>query len=533
MMTVRVISLLLLSASFIGTSAAQKLPSVTSNSLPSITGKKVACVSGWADEHRCGSVDMMARLSMDDLYTTTGPNDTGIDGGLLNDIWGWTDPLSGREYALVGRNDAVAFVDVTNPIEPVYVGHLPSHDGAGSVWRDMKVYMDHMFVVVDAVGENGMQVFDLTELRRFTGNPIQFNQSARYPGVRQAHNLAINEESGFAYIVGGRPGCPGLHMVDIRSPLEPYYAGCFIHADPNYQTDGYTHDTQCVNYRGPHTPYHGRELCFSSNEAALSVVDVTDKDNPVIVASASYPDVSYTHQGWLTEDHKYFVMNDEGDEWAMWNQDGKTRTRTLIWDVIEVDDPMLIAEHYGDAGAIDHNLYIRKNYVFASNYTHGLRIIDIQDPYSPREVAYFDTHPESDNLAFDGTWSNYPFFASGTVVVNSHPDGLLVLSPNGLDLSSVSTASDGEIPSTLTLANAYPNPFNPSTTISVSIPEATDISVDVFDLLGRPVANLLRGPVRAGTRLLTFEGDALPSGTYIIRAQAGQHTVSQHVTLLK
>ena len=374
-----------------------------------------------------------------------------------------------------------------------------------------------------------MQVFDLTQLLNFAGQPVRFQQSARYDGVGQAHNVAINEETGFAYIVGADAVCPGLHMVDIRNPLEPEFAGCVIHRNTGYGNGGYTHDTQCVIYRGPDTDHYGREICFNSNEMALSVMDVTDKSATGEVAAAEYPNAGYAHQGWLTENHRYFVMNDEEDESSGYTE----HTRMLIWDVTDLDDPILAREFLGQTRTVDHNLYVRGDYVFASNYTSGLRVFDIRNPLDPYEVAFFDTHPESDDMSYSGTWSVYPFFASGTIIVNSHPDGLLVLEPTGLNLARVSVTTNNEIPAALTLSWAWPNPFNPSTTLTVSMPEAAHLAVDAYDLLGRPVTSVYRGQTSAGLHRITFDASDLPSGTYIIHAQAGQSTASQHVTLVK
>ena len=122
-----------------------------------------------------------------------------------NDVWGWTDPESGREIVLVGMSDQTAFVDVSNAGNPVYLGRLPLTDGANpSVWRDMKVYQDHMYVVSDGSGDHGMQVFDLTRLRGLDGtNPADLRRAdAHYDRIASAHNIVINEETGFAYSVG-------------------------------------------------------------------------------------------------------------------------------------------------------------------------------------------------------------------------------------------------------------------------------------------------------------------------------------------
>ena len=454
----------------------------------SLTGSKIACANGSASSFPCSAVDLAAFLT---------PGDIGGQAGftVLNDIWGWTDPETGREYALVGRTDGLAFVDVTDAVNPVYVGSLTSHGGTVSLWCDMKVYADHVFVVVDGSGSHGMQVFDLTQLRAVTAPPVTFSETAHYAGIVRAHNIVINEETGFAYIVGANSGgntCGGgLHMVNIQDPLQPSFVGCF--ADPfTGRGTGYTHDAQCVVYQGPDAEHQGREICFGANVTALSIADVTDKQNPVALSWAAYPNVGYAHQGWLTEDHRYFLLGDESDEGRF--PEAIKSTRTLIWDVNDLDDPVLLKEYFGPSQSIDHNLYIAGHYAFEANYTSGLRILDISDINNPREVSFFDTFPGGDFRAFDGAWSVYPFFESGTVVVSSISQGLFVVEPTNLQV--VTATEPDETPRRFNLSSGYPNPFNPQTTFMLTLAQAQHVRVAAYDMLGREVAVLHHGSSR-------------------------------------
>ncbi|MGH7588950.1 MAG: choice-of-anchor B family protein, partial [Gemmatimonadota bacterium] len=302
--------------------------------LEGIVNGEVGCSNGTAGRFPCGNVDLLAFLPVQSIG--------GARGVELNDIWGWTDPETGREYALVGRYDGTAFVDVSDPSMPVYVGQLPKPETSpGSTWRDIKVYQNHAYIVADNAGEHGVQVFDLTRLRSPGNPPVTFTEDAHYDRIHSAHNIVINTETGYAYTVGNGDGgetCGGgLHMIDIREPENPTFAGCFSDPATGRQKTGYTHDAQCVVYRGPDEDYQGREICFGSNETALSIADVTDKQNPVAVAVAEYPNVGYTHQAWLTEDHRYLLLDDEMDEL----HGLVDHTRTLIWDVSDLDDPVL------------------------------------------------------------------------------------------------------------------------------------------------------------------------------------------------
>ena len=389
--------------------------------LASVMGEEQTCSDeGEAAGFACEGVDLVSFMSIPDVG--------GRRGILINDVWGWTDPDTGREYAILGRFDGTAFVDVTDAANPRYLGSLPLTDGANpNLWRDMKVYANHTFIVADNAGQHGMQVFDLTRLRDVGAEPVEFDEDAVYDEIASAHNIVINEQTGFAYTVGNSGGgttCGGaLHMIDIRDPKNPTFAGCY--ADPGTGTaqTGYTHDGQCVEYQGPDEDYRGREVCFNASENALGIGDVTDKDNPTPISSASYPNVQYSHQGWLSEDQRYFYLNDELDELS----GAVTGTRTLVWDVADLDDPVLVNEYMSENLASDHNLYIRGNFMYQANYVSGLRVFDISDPENPEPVGYFDTARGADVPGFAGAFSVYPFFESGNLLVSSMREGLFIL----------------------------------------------------------------------------------------------------------
>ncbi|CAN5892933.1 choice-of-anchor B family protein [soil metagenome] len=400
---------------------ANKIESEGVSSVAAMTGSPETC-DGQVGEFSCSNVDLVAFLPVAAIG--------GERGVRLNDIWGWTDPETGKEYALVGRVDGTSFVDISDPAHPVFVGDLPkTATSPGSTWRDIKVYADHAFIVADGAGEHGMQVFDLTRLRDVENAPVTFTVDAQYDRIQSAHNIVINEESGFAYTVGNSGGSEtcggGLHMIDIHDPLNPTFAGCFSDPTTGRQKTGYTHDAQCVIYRGPDAEHQGREICFGANETALSIADVTDKQSPAALSMAEYPNVGYTHQAWLTEDHRYLYMDDELDE-----LNGLVdHTRTLVWDVSDLDDPVLVKEFMNpNTTSSDHNLYVKGDRVFQSNYVAGLRVLDIENPVEPREVGYVDTVPFCDDgPRFDGSWSNYPYFDSGVIVVTSGYEGLFLL----------------------------------------------------------------------------------------------------------
>jgi len=412
----------------------------------------------------------------------------GMGASAANDSWGWTDPQDGKEYALIGVDNGTSFFDISDPTNVEYLGKLPSHSGS-STWRDIKVYQNYAFIVSEASG-HGMQVFDLTRLRNVNNPPATFTEDAHYGDFGGAHNIVINEDTGFAYAVGTSTFNGGAHFINIQNPLNPVAAG-------GYSLDGYTHDAQVVTYNGPDTDYTGREIYVGSNEDNIIIADVTDKNSPQSISIASYGNVGYTHQGWFTEDQKYFIVGDEVDELNF-----GFNTRTLIFDFSDLDNPQLLFTYTGPTPAIDHNGYVKGNTYYMANYNAGMRAIDISDIANQNmaEVGYFDTIPSTNDAGFGGTWNVYPFFTSGNIVISGDDKFFLVKNP---DLS-IEDVALGDFA-------MFPNPAKDILTISSKNEAITQI--EIFNVLGQIVVN----KAFANNLSETLNISNLNSGLYLVK----------------
>lgn len=376
--------------------------------------------SGGGGPYARSRIELLSHLPLDQI------GNLGASNVLGNDIWGWTDTNSGREFAIMGLTNGTSFVEVTDPYSPTYLGTLKTTEGTGNqAWRDMKVYRDQAYIVSDGNGAHGVQVFDLTQLLTASAadpnDPHYFSEVGVYDGVTNAHNIAINEDSGYAYVVGSSAASGGLHVLNLNGAngAMPTFAG-------NFSDDGYTHDAQIVNYHGLDSDYAGREIAFASNTDTLTIVDVTDKSDMTQISRTGYEGSEYTHQGWLTDDHQFFFMNDELDERR---SDELIQTRTRVWDVSDLDDPQYLGYHDGVAATIDHNLYIDGDLIYQANYTSGLRVLKINDAATLdiEEWGFFDTYMADDAVTFNGAWSVFPYFESGSVLVSDRQGGLFVL----------------------------------------------------------------------------------------------------------
>lgn len=375
------------------------------------------CNNGFADQYPCNNYDLLAQIDLVDLDSTT--TDSANLAG--SDSWGWTDPITGKEYVLMCIRSGVSFVDISNPLTPVVIGFLPTAT-VNSNWRDVKVYQNHVFVVSEAPN-HGMQVFNLAKLREVTNAPQIFSADTTFKDFGNAHNIVINENSGYAYPVGTSLYNGGPLFINIQNPINPIL-------ENGYSLGGYVHDAQVVTYNGPDTNYTGKEIIVSSNGDRFGanevvIVDATDKLNPKEISKITYPNESYTHQGWFTEDHRFFIVGDELDE-----VDGKVdKTRIIIFDLLDLEQPVLSSEYFGPTKAIDHNGYVKGNTYFQANYTAGVRMIDITDIANKNinEVGFFDTHPENNETSFNGAWNVYPYFESGVIVISDIQRGLFLV----------------------------------------------------------------------------------------------------------
>jgi choice-of-anchor B domain-containing protein len=329
-------------------------------------GSKYPCIRGKSgrgdQQYQCNNVDMHGFLSHEDLGSVDKAG---------NDVWGWTSP-SGREFGIVGQTDGVGFVEILNNGNLEYLGRLDTQTTVTS-WRDIKVIGHHAYIGSEAP-DHGLQIFDLTKLERevkpwwnpFFWRPKVFSKekdlTALFTGFGSSHNIVAHPETNMIYAVGGRSGANsrnttcagGMFMVDVSNPAKPVSPGCI-------PQDGYVHDAQCVIYKGPTEKYLGKEICFAYNEDTLTIMDVTDKKNPVVVSRTPYVGFAYTHQGWLVDDTMTFLLlDDELDEMDGTNPGKPGHTTTYIFNVTNIEAPVNTGYYQSPAKSIDHNQYVSR-----------------------------------------------------------------------------------------------------------------------------------------------------------------------------
>lgn len=403
------------------------------------------------------------------------------------DIWGYVDPNTGKEYALMGRlSNGLMIFDVTDPTNPILVSHMRSVPGF-----DVKVWKNYAYTVTGSGGGFGA-IIDLTN----PAEPVQVGS------FNSSHNIFISE-NGYMFQSG-----PGTRIMDLNNdptnPVQIWRVG----------TDG--HDAAVIGNRL--YDFHGSPGTF--------IYDISDISNPNLIGSITNSTIFYHHSGWTSKDGDYLFITDEGSRHPF--------PDITVWDIRNVSEPQRVGE-WGDARGIVHNLYIIGDYAFTSYYYSGFRVFDISDPTNIKVVAEYDTSPIS-REGFGGAFGVYPFAPSGNIYV-SDQSGLFIFKFDR-QITDISPTESYEIPTEFTLGQNYPNPFNPKTQIDYSIATSSDVNIIVYNILGQPIRSLVDQYQTAGQYIVTWNGKDdfgidVSAGYYIYKMQAGAFVENKRMVYLK
>ncbi|HEY6625864.1 MAG TPA: choice-of-anchor B family protein [Ignavibacteriaceae bacterium] len=413
-------------------------------------------------------------------------------GSSYANIWGYA--AGGREYALMGVTGGTTIIDVTAPSTPVEVAFIPGLLAPPYEWREIKTHSHYAYVVSEGTGSGaGMQIIDLSNL------PTSASLAATYTATfTRAHEIFIAD--GYAYVVGTSQG--GMHILDLSNPTSPVQAGY-------YGASGYVHDVHVWN-----------DTAYVSSADTYDLVSVSNKSNPQLISqSAALPGI-YAHSGWLTEDKRYFIACEEFNviDLTVWDLQDRT-----TWD--------LVVPSWQIAGTSPiHNIFILGNYAHISYYKEGYVVLDISDPTNPIFAGQYDTYPSSGGGTYDGAWGVDPYLPSGNSIVSDMSTGLYICRFEP-PVTSVEDNQNG--PLEFSIAQNFPNPFNPSTRIKFSVNKTDFVKLEVYNLLGEKVAQLVNEIKPAGEYEIDFNATGFQSGIYLARLTSGNRSNAIKMSLLK
>ncbi|MFZ9612702.1 MAG: choice-of-anchor B family protein [Crocinitomicaceae bacterium] len=319
-----------------------------------------------------------------------------LHGANLNDVWGYVDEL-GNEYAIVGTSKGTSIVNITDGNNPQEIFWMA---GTESIWRDPCVSGDYAYVTTEA--EDGLLIIDLSPLPQSTNLSTTLYTGPSSNPWQSAHTC-YTSPNGYAYIFGSNRGNGGVIMLDIHTdPMNPIEVGTY---DPFYVHDGFERND---------TLYIGHIY-----DGFFSLVDVTDKSNPILLGTKTTPN-SFTHNIWPSTDGQVVYTTDEisGAYITAYNIQNPS-------NIVELDR----VQSSANSIVIPHNVHVLGGYLVTSYYSDGIIIHDATYPYNLIQVGNFDTYL-GQTPGFDGCWGVYPFFPSGKTVAADITKGLFILDVN-------------------------------------------------------------------------------------------------------
>jgi choice-of-anchor B domain-containing protein len=531
------------------------------------------------------------------LYGNVDNYTGGVNGNDYSEVWGWTDSVKNREYAIIGTSQGTSIVDITTqPIKEVsfLIGPPSTYN-----YHEFRTYKNYLYIGSEGstiAKHAGIQIVDLSTLPDSATFKKVFVWIDTLTGggtksYYRAHTVSI--EKNFLYVNGGDFG--GTRIMDISDPLNPLQVGSY-----GKGSTPYVHDAIIRN-----------DTLYASaiDGGRIDIVDFTTKGHytqnttaKIVSKTPTVPE-GRTHQSWLSEDGNYmFVATEVGGG------------HLHIYNITDRTTPIEIATWTSNSTTSIHNVFVKGDFLYIAYYADGFRVLDVSNPYNPIEVAFYDTYPNPSPTLYQGAWGVYPYFPSGKIAVSDMNTGLYVFTVdlkyggnvtgivrdaatnqplanvevlvkemgrkyltdgNGrykygtasgahtitfsksgyvartetvmtnvgkldtLDLTLTPVATSTEMnqnsstPAAFFLSQNFPNPFNPSTRINYGIPRSGFVTLYVYDALGRRVRELVHEYKEQGTYSVTCETRGLPSGIYVYRLLTENFTAAKTMTLLK
>jgi hypothetical protein len=212
-----------------------------------------------------------------------------------------------------------------------------------------------------------------------------FNSNESFTNI---HNLFVSPRGDIVYAINQSHDATDLRLIDVSDPVRPREAGRFAVRTQGFILDG-QHDINVIER-------NGRLIAFLNHlGSGLYILDVTDPAAVRRLGEISWDGV-FSHAGWPFESggRLYYAHGDEGFDQGL-----------TVLDVTDLSAPKIVSRFKTRAGVSIHNIEVVDRIAYVAYYIDGLRVIDLRDPASPREIGHYDTVAATDEQGlFQGAW---------------------------------------------------------------------------------------------------------------------------------
>ena len=360
---------------------------------------------------------------------------------IYNECWGLY--VNDKEIAVIGSTEGTHFFDVSDPASSSEIAFVAgAYTGAGVIHRDYHDYQGYLYAVCDEGNTSTLQIIDISNLPNSINTVYDSNNL-----FTKAHNIFIDTTTGKMYACASNSA---MDVYDLQNPTSPQ----LIYS---YNNVGHVHDAFVRN----------DSAYLNCGNDGLRIFDFSNVnqlgDQPLLLGSlTSYPDAGYNHSGWLSEDGKTYIMQDENHGYDV-----------KILDVSDVSNISVLSTFNSgvNSQSMAHNGIIKGNNAYIPYYHDGIRVFDISDPSNPIQTWKYDTYAPLTHASYKGAWGVYPYLPSGNIIVSDMQTGLYIFN---LD----------ENPNTINQyvlePKIYPNPANKEIWI-----ESNADNIIIYNLLGK------------------------------------------------
>ncbi len=404
-----------------------------------------------------------------------------------NDLTGYIDPKTKREYVITGTTDSIYFLDITDPAN-IKLADVRFGKSFYARNRDYETYKHYAYCVSDqASGIGALQIFDL----QYLPDSVHKIYESSSLGIF-THTIHIDSVSARLYMCSNTKTPQPFSAMDIISLQNPEQPVLLAELTVPIKSGG------SPLFDRVHEMYARNDTVYlSCGNDGLFIYDLRDPGKQSIIGSINaYPDKGYNHSCMLDETGKFLMFTDEN-----------AGLDIKIFDIHTLSDPKFVSQFNSSPMATPHNAYWHHDLAYVSSYHDGVRVYDVKDKVKPVMIAWYDTHDTiEDYLGFKGCWGVYPYLPSGHIIASDMIHGIFVFEMDS-NLVSVSKMSISKPE-----FNIFPNPFNGKIRLEMYNNNTERIDFKVYNLNGQML-------LHSGFTEATFEADlsSLKNGIYFVQ----------------